>query len=167
MKKGAIERNFEKIKNQFIKIQEIAKHTKSNALWEHEAAVRKKLKELKEVKKENFKEYKSVHENYSELLKYISIRLIEDYNRKNNTSFNFESILKNNAESYLKSGILSVLITEHIPEIISSEFERVFPSNPKNEYEELRKFKRKFYLHLGETNTGKTYNAMMRLKEVN
>ena len=30
---------------------------------------------------------------------------------------------------------------------------------------ESRKFKRKFYLHLGETNTGKTYNAMMRLKE--
>jgi len=165
MKKGASERNFKKVKSQFNQIQEIVKHTKSNALWEHEAAVRKKLKELKEFKKENFKDYKRVYENYSELLEYISIRLIEDYNKKNNTNFNFESILKNKGESYLKSGIISVLITEHIPEIISSEFERVFPSNPKNEYEESRKFKRKFYLHLGETNTGKTYNAMVRLKE--
>ena len=165
MKKGAIERNFKKVKSQFAQIQEIVKHTKSNALWEHEASVRKKLKELKEFKSENFKEYKRVYENYSELLKYISIRLVEDYNKKNNTNFDFEIVLKNKGESYLKSGIISVLITEHIPEVISSEFDRVFPSNPKDEYEGTRKFKRKFYLHLGETNTGKTYNAMIRLKE--
>ncbi|MBU3144329.1 helicase-related protein [Clostridium sp. CF012] len=165
MKKEVLERNFKKVKNQFAQIQEIAKHTKPNSLWEHEAAVRKKLKELKEFKKENFKDYKRVYDNYSELLKYISIKLVEDYNKKNNSNFNFETVLKNNGASFLKSGIISVLITEHIPEIISSEFDRVFPSNPKNEYEESRKFKRKFYLHLGETNTGKTYNAMMRLKE--
>lgn len=165
MKKGALDRNFKKIKSQFSQIQEIVKHTKPNSLWEHEAAIRKKLKELREFKKENFKEYKRVYENYSELLEYISKKLVEDYNKKNNVNLNFESVLKNRGESYLKSGIISVLITEHIPEIISSEFDRVFPSNPKNEYEDSRKFKRKFYLHLGETNTGKTYNAMVRLKE--
>lgn len=164
MKKGVIERNFIKVKSQFAQIQEIAKHTKSNALWEHEAAVRKKLKELKEFKSENFKDYRRVYENYSQLLEYISIKLVEDYNKKNNTNFTFATVLKNKGESYLKSGIISVLITEHIPEIISSEFDRVFPSNPKDEYEGTRKFKRKFYLHLGETNTGKTYNAMLRLK---
>ncbi len=165
MKKGAVDRNFKKIKSQFAQIQEIVKHTKPNALWEHEATIRKKLKELREFKKENLKDYKRVYENYSELLEYTSTRLIEDYNKKNNTNFNFQTILKNRGENYLKSGIISVLITEHIPEIISDEFERVFPSNPKNEYEDARKFIRKFYLHLGETNTGKTYNAMMRLKE--
>lgn len=165
MKKGVLERNFKKIKNQFTQIQEIVKHTKPNSLWEHEAAVRKKLKELREFKKENFKEYKRVYENYLELLKYISKRLVEDYNKKNNANYDFDIVIKNKGDSYLKSGIISVLITEHIPEIISSEFDRVFPSNPKDEYEEARRFKRKFYLHLGETNTGKTYNAMMRLKE--
>ena len=40
----------------------------------------------------------------------------------------------------------------------------MFPASPKDEYEGARKFKRKFYLHLGETNTGKTYNAIKRLK---
>lgn len=164
MKKGALDRNFKKIKSQFAQIKEITMHTKSNVLWEHEAAVRKKIKEIKELKKENFKDYKIVYENYSQLLEYISIRLIDDYNKKHNTNFNFERILKDKGESYLKSGIISVLITEHIPEIISSEFDRVFPANPKDEYEGTRKFKRKFFLHLGETNTGKTYNAMMRLK---
>jgi len=165
MKKGAIERNFKRIKNQFAQMQEIVKHTKSNALWEHEASVRKKMKELKLFEIENFKEYKRVYENYLELLGYISRRLVDDYNKRNSTNFNFESILKNKEASYLKSGIISVLITEHIPELITREFDRVFPFNPKDEYYEARKYKRKFYLHLGETNTGKTYNAMIRLKE--
>ena len=47
MKKGVAERDFIKIKKQFKQIEEIAKHTKGNALWEHEAAVRKKIMALK------------------------------------------------------------------------------------------------------------------------
>lgn len=167
MKKGVIERNFRKIKNQISQIEEIVKHSKVGALWEHEAAVRKKLNTLKEFEKEHLKDYEFVYESYLELLEYISIRLIEDYNRKNNTSFKFEDVIRNkkNYETYLKSGVISILITKLIPEMVLGEFDKVFPANPKNEYREARQFKRKFYLHLGETNTGKTYNAMQRLKE--
>jgi len=120
---------------------------------------------LKGYEKENLVEYKKVYGNYLELLEYISIRLIEEYNKKNNTTFNFKDVVKGKGASYLKSGIISVLITEHIPNFVSSEFDRIFPVNPKDEYKETRKIKRKIYLHLGETNTGKTYNAMQRLKE--
>lgn len=60
---------------------------------------------------------------------------------------------------------MSVLITRHIPTMIFKEFDRIFPKNPKDEYKEVRHMNRKFYLHLGETNTGKTYNSMERLKE--
>lgn len=165
MKQGAAERDFLKIKKQFRQIEEIAKHTKGNALWEHEAAVRKKIKALKEYEKENFKDYKNVYGNYLDLLEYISRKLIDGYNKKNNTSFNFDDVVKGNRASFLKSGIISVLITKHIPDFISGEFDRVFPANPKDEYPDVRKIKRKVYLHLGETNTGKTYNAMQRLKE--
>ncbi|MDP4145025.1 MAG: helicase-related protein [Bacillota bacterium] len=165
MKKGAAERNFRKIKNQFTQIKEIAKHTKPGALWEHEAAVRKKLKAIREFEGQYLRDYDEVHENYMELLEDISKRLIDDYNKKNGTSFNFNHIVRENFEGYLKSGIMSVLITSYIPSIVSEEFDRVFPSNPKDEYKEARLIKRKFYLHLGETNTGKTYNAMERLKE--
>lgn len=165
MKKTTLERDFKKIRSQFNQIEEIAKHTRGNALWEHEAAVRKKLNALKELGKENFAEYKKVYDKYLELLEYISIRLILEYNKKNNTDFKFESIVKGKRISYLRSGIISVLISEHIPTFISAEFDRVFPANPKDEYLEARKIKRKIYLHLGETNTGKTYNAMERLKE--
>lgn len=164
MKRGVIERNFRKIKNQIHQINEIVKNSKTNSLWEHEASIRKKLKQLKEFEGAGLRDYEEVYQSYLEILEYISERLVKDYNNKNDTKFNFRDIIEDNYEGYLKSGIISVLISNHIPRLISSEFDRVFPMNPKNEYRETRRVKREFYLHLGETNTGKTYNAMRRLK---
>lgn len=164
MKRGIIERNFRKIKNQIHQINEIVKNTKTNSLWEHEASVRKKLKQLKEFEGAGLRDYEEVYQSYLEVLEYISERLVKDFNNKNDTKFNFRDIIEDNYEGYLKSGIISVLISNHIPRLISSEFDRVFPMNPKDEYRETRRVKREFYLHLGETNTGKTYNAMQRLK---
>jgi len=165
--KRSVERNFRKIKNQISQIQEIVKHTKTNALWDHEAAIRKKLKELKGFENAGIKDYNAVRNRYLELLEYVSERLVEDYNNKNNTKFRLKEIIEDNYEGFLKSGIISVLITQHIPALISREFDRVFPANPKDEYIEARRYKRSFYLHLGDTNTGKTYNAMERLKGCN
>lgn len=164
MKTRTVERNFRKLKNSFSQLQNIVKHTKTGSLWEHEAAVRKKLKELREYKNDNITDYESVYQDYLELFNSISDRLIEAYNNKNDTDYKLEDIVKDNYESYLKSGVINVLITKHIPELVADEFERVFPENPKNEYRSARKLKRKIYLHLGDTNTGKTYNAMQRLK---
>lgn len=164
MKKGVLERNFRKLKNQLSQIEEIVRHTKTNSLWEHEASIRKKIKELKEYEKVDLKDYKNVYESYLAILDYISARLIEDFNRKNKTDFYFDEIVNEHFDSYLRSGIMSVLIREHIPDIAAKEFDRVFPDNPKNEYVQARRIKRKFFLHLGETNTGKTYNAIQRLK---
>ncbi|MFL0247789.1 helicase-related protein [Candidatus Clostridium stratigraminis] len=167
MKRGVIERNFRKLKNQISQIDEIVRHTKTNSLWEHEASVRKKLKELREYENENLKDLKDVYEGYLKILEFISKKLIEDFNKSNKTDFHFDEIVYEHYDSYLKSGIMSALITEHIPDIASREFDKVFPENPKNEYPEARKMSRKFYLHLGETNTGKTYNAIQRLKQAN
>ncbi|MBE6066660.1 MAG: RNA helicase [Clostridium lundense] len=164
--KSTVDRNFRKIKSQINQIEQIVKHTKPHMLWEHEASVRKKIKQLKEFEGLDNKEFRVVHERYSEILEYISKKLIEDYNRKNHTSYRFDEIVQGNYGAYLKSGAMSVLITKHIPKLIYHEFETIFPKNPKDEYEDARRLKRKFYLHLGETNTGKTYNAMQRLKEV-
>lgn len=165
MKSGAIERNFRKIKNQISQIETIVRNSKPHTLWEHDVTIRKKLKELRELKSDNIREYDDIYARYYELLNYVSNRLLDSYNKKNNTNFIFHEIVKENSAAYLKSGIIAVLISSHIPEIITKEFDEIFPANPKNEYLEARKFKRKIYLHLGETNTGKTYYAINRLKE--
>ncbi|MBC2582031.1 helicase-related protein [Clostridium sp. DJ247] len=167
MKRGAIERNFRKIKNQIAQTEEIVRHTKVNALWEHEASIRKKIRLLEEFRNAGIKDFSYVYDRYLELLEYISEKLVQDYNKKNDSNFNFKEIVKDNYENYLRSGIMGVLITSHIPKLISKEFDVIFPSNPKNEYEDARKVIRKLFLHLGETNTGKTYNAIQSLKKAN
>ncbi len=163
--KRADERNFRKIKNQIAQIDEIVHNTKSSALWEHEASVRKKLKQLKEMKGYNLKDYDRVYNRYLEILQYISIRLLEDYNKKNFTEFTFEEIVRGSYEGYLSSGIISVLISYHIPAMIAKDFKKVFPQNPKDEYKGARSIDRRFIIHLGDTNTGKTYRALEALKK--
>lgn len=165
MKRASIDRNFRKIKNSYNQTEDIVKNSKINSLWEQEASIRKKLKKLETMKDENIRDFKEVYNNYLHLLDYISKKLVRDYNIKHNTDFDFYEIIKGNRKNYLKSGIISVLITRHIPTMIFKEFDRIFPKNPKDEYREVRYMNRKFYLHLGETNTGKTYNSMERLKE--
>ncbi|HBJ2613542.1 TPA: RNA helicase [Clostridium botulinum] len=165
MKRASIDRNFREIKNSYSQTEDIVQHSKINSLWEQEASIRKKLKKLETMTDENIRDFKEVYNNYSNLLDYISKKLVKDYNIKHNTDFDFYEIIKGNRKNYLKSGIISVLITRHIPTMIFKEFDRIFPKNPKDEYREVRYMNRKFYLHLGETNTGKTYNSMERLKE--
>lgn len=165
MNKNAALREFKKLKGQINQIEEIAKHSKGGALFEHEATVRKKILTLNQFKDMGMKEYDATVEAYEELLEYISKRILEDYNKKNNCDFDYYEVARNNYKSILNSGIMTVLTKEHIPKLISAEFAKNFPENPKDEYKEARALQRKFIIHLGDTNTGKTYNALERLKE--
>ena len=45
------------------------------------------------------------------------------------------------------------------------EIQEIILDNPIYEYKETRDMKRHFYLHVGETNTGKTYSSIERLME--
>lgn len=165
MKKNAAIREFKKYKSQIHQIEEIVEHSKSGALLEHESSIRKKLRSLKELEKCGLKDYETVVEQYEELLEYVSKRMLEDYNKKNNTDFDFYDVVRGNYNSFLNSGFMTVLTKMHIPKLISKEFEDNFPLNPKDEYPRARSMRRKFFIHLGDTNTGKTHNAIERLKK--
>ena len=163
MKNNAAIREFKKYKSQINQIEEIIEHSKPGALIEHESSVRKKLRHLNELKVD-LKDYSIVVERYEELLEYVSKRLLEEYNKKNNTDFDFYEVVRGNYNVFLNSGIMTVLTKMHIPKLALKEFEETFPDNPKDEYKRARNMRRKFYIHLGDTNTGKTYTALERLK---
>lgn len=163
VKNNAAIREFKKYKSQINQMEEIIEHSKSGALIEHESSVRKKLRHLNELKID-LNDYSQVVEKYEELLEYVSQRLLEEYNKKNNTDFDFFEVIRGNYNAFLNSGIMTVLIKMHIPKLVGKEFEETFPDNPKDEYKQARSMKRKFYIHLGDTNTGKTYTALERLK---
>lgn len=164
MKKNAALREFKKLKSQINQIEEIVHHSKVGALVEQESSIRKKIRLLKEMEKEGFKEYQDVCDRYEEILEDASKRILEDYNKKNNTDFDFYEVVRGNYNTFLNSGVMTVLTKQHIPKLIGEAFEEAFPDNPKDEYMLTRRMKRKIYIHLGDTNTGKTYNAVERLK---
>ena len=164
MKKNAALREFKKLKSQINQIEEIVHHSKVGALIEQETSIRKKIRLLKEMEKEGFKEYQDVCDRYEEILEDASKRILEEYNKKNNTDFDFYEVVRGNYNIFLNSGIMTVLTKQHIPKLIGEAFEEAFPDDPKDEYMITRRMKRKIYIHLGDTNTGKTYNAVERLK---
>ena len=157
-------REFEKIKEQLYTTSDIVRHTKDAKLWDHESIVRKRLKTLREMERRDSRDFESVNNEYLELFDEISARILNHYNKRKGTDYKFDEIAAADREGYLSSGIIAVLVTSHIPKVIAEEFRRRFPLNPKDEYEDARKLKRAFILHLGETNTGKTYQAIERLK---
>lgn len=164
MKGNAEQREFKKLKNQIKQIEEIVHNSKGNALFEHEASIRKKLIQLKSMKKETFKDFNDIYERYESLLEETGKKILEAYNKRNGTDFDFYEVLRGNYNVFLNSGIITVLTKNHIPKMIAKEFDENFPDNPKDEYPLARRIKRKFYIHLGDTNTGKTYNAIEKLK---
>jgi len=156
---------FEYLKKLLPKLKNQAAQTKTSKLWHLESVIRKKLKDLRALSGFGLGGFSELHEGYVGLLDEVSARLLEHYNRTNKTDYKFEEIVAGNFKSYLNSGIISVLVTTHIPNIVAEQFRRLLPDNPKDFYPEARIIKRRFFLHLGDTNTGKTYNALQRLKQ--
>ena len=54
----------------------------------------------------------------------------------------------------------------YIKKKAKDDLQNIILDNPIDEYEEARRMKRHFYIHVGETNTGKTYSSIKRLMEV-
>jgi len=53
----------------------------------------------------------------------------------------------------------------YVEESIKSNIALLIPEHPKDEYPLARKLRRHFIIHSGFTNTGKTYHALLRLKQ--
>ena len=63
----------------------------------------------------------------------------------------------------LKGGLGTVWSVWYVPQAIRTSLSLLLALNPKDEYPEARAMRRHFILHLGGTNTGKTYAGFQRL----
>jgi ATP-dependent RNA helicase SUPV3L1/SUV3 len=135
------------------------------SLLHHETVIRGQLRKLRAIPPGISPEYQTVFNSYETLLDDVSRRLLDHYNEKHHTAYVFEEVVAGQRESYRDTGILSVLLTAHIPQMVSAEFARLLPEDPGQEYPAARQCRRHFCLHLGDTNTGKTYQALRRLRE--
>lgn len=66
----------------------------------------------------------------------------------------------------LAEGLRGVWSIWYVPQAIRTSLSLLIALNPKDEYSEARAMHRHFILHLGGTNTGKTYAGFQRLKQV-
>ena len=65
----------------------------------------------------------------------------------------------------LADGLGMVWSVWYVPQAIRTSLSLLIALNPKDEYPEARAMHRRFILHLGGTNTGKTYAGFQRLKQ--
>ena len=94
MKKAQkIMRDFKKLKSQLHQTENSVFHCKDSNLWNHEASVRKKIKKLRSFSNKQIKEYNDVYDEYLQLLDTISKRLLNHYNKKNGTDYEFEEVV--------------------------------------------------------------------------
>ena len=66
----------------------------------------------------------------------------------------------------LAEGLGGVWSVWYVPQAIRTSLSLLIALNPKDEYPEARAMHRHFVLHLGGTNTGKTYAGFQRLRQV-
>lgn len=155
---------FQNIKKLYPQLARSAERVRPNGLWHLDSVVRGQMRRLMALSSQP-QGYQTVYDNYASLLDGISQKLLAQYNQKHGTGYVFETVISGKRTEYHKSGIISVLLTHHIPKMVTAEFRSRLPKHPEDEYPEARAMKRKFILHLGETNTGKTYQALQRMKQ--
>lgn len=62
-------------------------------------------------------------------------------------------------------GLYTCYLTYYVPAAISRDLEKLIVVDPKDEYPMARQMARRFEIHVGGTNTGKTYQSLQRLKD--
>ena len=67
------------------------------------------------------------------------------------------------ASQLFRDGLGAVWSVWYVPQAIRTSLSLLIALNPKDEYPEARAMRRRFILHLGGTNTGKTYAGFQRL----
>jgi ATP-dependent RNA helicase SUPV3L1/SUV3 len=98
-------REFSKLSSQLKQINEIVNNSRDSNLWNHEAAVRKRIRELKDPQYKLIRGYSEVMKGYLQLHDKISRRLLNFYNKKNKTNYIFEEIVETDKSAYINSGI--------------------------------------------------------------
>ncbi len=104
-------------------------------------------------------------QRYVQVLLQISERVLEDF-RQTQPQADLETLLK--AKDFpegqlIGEGLGTVWSVWYVPRAIRTSLSLLIALNPKDEYPQARAMHRHFILHLGGTNTGKTYAGVQRL----
>lgn len=161
-----IDKEIKKLKTHLTQLQLNSKTKSMGFLLNHEVLIRKKIKVVKNLLQSlELTQEHELYQGYFSLLNEVSTEILKLYNDENETAYQLEEVIEEFKVEYVESGIIYVLLSKYLPMLMNSKNLSILPIHPKDEYPKARQMKRKFYLHLGETNTGKTYQAMKKLEQ--
>lgn len=106
---------------------------------------------------------------YSEILELLDSnaeKILENFNERYNLNLTVEIVKITHGKYYLKNGIFKTIYMKYISSMFNEVFENNLPKHPKELYTKSRSIKRKVIIHVGGTNSGKTFSALERLKSV-
>ncbi len=104
-------------------------------------------------------------EQYAEVLLAVSAQALEDFPDAQPEA-NVDALLameKFPVQELLEHPLSYVYSVAYVPRAIRNSLETLVALNPKDEYPEARAMERRFIIHIGGTNTGKTYAGFQRL----
>lgn len=106
-----------------------------------------------------------VFSRYPGVLHEIARQVLDDFTKKQPQAdvMGFLSMENFPSIKLVKSGMSFVWATCYVPDAIRSSLSLLVALNPMNEYPEARAMHRHFILHIGATNTGKTYAGFQSL----
>lgn len=98
----------------------------------------------------------------------LDAMMFDDYASKNGITTGLQEIMKNPAcqYAYAEMPLIRIVQKIYVADNIRDKLKEIIKKDPKDEYPLARKIKRHFIIHVGLTNTGKTYNSLQRLKAV-
>ena len=108
---------------------------------------------------------RQVFERYAAVLRSLAEQVIADFTaaQPEADAGAFLSAPDFPAEMLLTDALATVYAVWYVPQAIRTSLELLVALNPKDEYPEARALRRRFILHIGGTNTGKTYAGFQRL----
>ncbi len=112
-------------------------------------------------------EARAALERYPQVLRALSAQALEAFSAAQPEA-DPEAMLRAPgfpALQLFQEGLAAVWSVWYVPQAIRTSLSLLIALNPKDEYPEARAMRRHFVLHLGGTNTGKTYAGFQRLKQ--
>ena len=109
---------------------------------------------------------KRLRKRYRHTLRML-VRLDISFLHKMAASANPEDIvgMRRTAELLRSKSLYEIYKEEYMQYLVGQRIEELMEAEPEKQYPEARGMKRHFILHIGPTNSGKTYQALQRLRQ--
>lgn len=173
-RKSKFQKKFQRFQERF-KMMESLEASKFYSALEQEQTLRQLLQQVKGAitQLEKSRESESWREDWLQLadqirakMRNVSNGMLKEFNQHYRTNFTIEEVTSGDENFYYSEGLMETIKRKNLlNHLFHRELSTILPPHPKDEFPETRMMKRSFVIHVGPTNSGKTFHALEELKK--